>query len=160
MSDGITAEVHGLKALQKGLEVFKADIQLKALAASLRVSAKPVAKQAESNLQRTSSASSGALAQAIKIRKLSRKRAGGTVTYHVTPNRTDKVAAAQYRDFWGRGGSGIFHAHLVEFGTKRNRARPFLRPAIDSTESQVDNTFRTELKKRVDRAAKKAANFK
>ena len=35
------------------------------------------------------------------------------------------------------GGSGAYHANLVELGTKNMQARPFLRPALHKSEGKI-----------------------
>jgi len=48
----------------------------------------------------------------------------------------------------GRGGNTP-HWHLVELGTERASAQPFLRPAAESSVSEVFNTVATELDRQV-----------
>jgi HK97 gp10 family phage protein len=47
------------------------------------------------------------------------------------------------------------HWHLVELGTERARAEPFLRPALESNIGAARDTFARELDKAIDRILKK-----
>lgn len=46
-----------------------------------------------------------------------------------------------------------FYAHLVEFGTSKTPARPFLRPAMASTKSRSVSIYRSEIKGFIDKEA-------
>ena len=48
------------------------------------------------------------------------------------------------------------HWRLLEFGTKRMAAQPFMRPALEGNIGAVTNVFVTEYEKAIDRAIKKA----
>jgi HK97 gp10 family phage protein len=57
----------------------------------------------------------------------------------------------------GSGGKGARHAHLVEFGTKKMAARPFLRPAWDTTKREVLEILKLELWRMLAKAARRLA---
>jgi len=46
---------------------------------------------------------------------------------------------------------------LLEFGTEKMAAVPFMRPALANSISEVTNTFVTEYEKSIDRAIRRAA---
>lgn len=48
------------------------------------------------------------------------------------------------------------HWRLLEFGTEKMRARPFMVPAIESSAQQATDTFITEFDRAIERALKKA----
>jgi len=56
----------------------------------------------------------------------------------------------------GAGKKG-FHAHLIEFGTVKMAARPFIRPAFDQTKGEALKVMGKELGKGVEKAARKLA---
>lgn len=49
------------------------------------------------------------------------------------------------------------HWRLIEFGTEKMPAAPFMRPALADSISEVTNTFVTEYEKAIDRAIRRAA---
>ncbi|UQB79115.1 HK97 gp10 family phage protein [Pseudomonas shirazica] len=49
------------------------------------------------------------------------------------------------------------HWRLIEFGTEKMAAAPFMRPALANSISEVTNTFVTEYEKAIDRAIRRAA---
>ncbi|MEB6521090.1 HK97 gp10 family phage protein [Citrobacter portucalensis] len=49
------------------------------------------------------------------------------------------------------------HWRLIEFGTENVRAQPFMRPAAESSVSEVINVFASEYEKSIDRAIRRAA---
>ena len=49
------------------------------------------------------------------------------------------------------------HWRLIEFGTEKMPAAPFMRPALADSISEVTTTFVTEYEKSIDRAIKRAA---
>lgn len=56
-----------------------------------------------------------------------------------------------------RGGRKGYHAHLVEFGTVKTPARPFIRPAFDRTKGEALKVMGKELGKGVEKAARRLA---
>lgn len=54
-------------------------------------------------------------------------------------------------------GGDTFHWRFVEFGTEGIAAKPFMRPAIESTQSEVLSTFIKEYDKAIDRVLARAA---
>jgi len=55
-------------------------------------------------------------------------------------------------------GAGAPHAHLVEFGTRKSRPRPFLRPAFDAHKQAVLDRLKDELWKEVNKSIKRMEN--
>ena len=49
------------------------------------------------------------------------------------------------------------HWRLIEFGTEKMAAAPFMRPALANSISEVTSTFVTEYEKAIDRAIRRAA---
>ena len=114
--------------------------------------------------------SSGALSESIGVRAVSRSRAlrkGVTSSVQVTPVRSNRKAIALYiQHYYNRVGraaptgivtSGIRHGHLVEFGTVKAAAKPFLWPALTAGKAQYIREFSTFLKKKTEAAVRRAA---
>lgn len=53
-----------------------------------------------------------------------------------------------------KGSSDVYHWRFVELGTEKMRARPFLRPALESNVSAVVDRLTSELSKALDEAAR------
>ncbi|MCI1143247.1 HK97 gp10 family phage protein [Sphingomonas sp. WKB10] len=82
------------------------------------------------------SADYGRLHQNIKTKKV-RARKAHTVSFQVTTGKA----------FWGR---------FSEFGTEHEPARPWFKPAVDKVAGQVIDALSGELRKAIDKAARKA----
>lgn len=78
----------------------------------------------------------GRLHENIKTRK-NRSRKAHTVSFQVTTGSA----------FWGR---------FSEFGTEHEPARPWFKPALDQVAGKVVEALTVEIKKAIDRAARKA----
>lgn len=78
----------------------------------------------------------GRLHENIKTRKV-RSRRAHTVSFQVTTGSA----------FWGR---------FSEFGTEHEPARPWFKPALDQVAGKVVEALTVEIKKAIDRAARKA----
>lgn len=86
---------------------------------------------------------SGSLAQALTFRNRSIKSvraAGAFGGVELVVKRHMQRAIKAYEAFYGRKVTdGIRHGHLVEFGTRRTAAKPFLWPAaVSNTRRYVD----------------------
>lgn len=92
-------------------------------------------------------AQGGSRAQAAAAARAANRglTAGGSINVYVGPGRQP-------------------HAHLVEFGTSKMAAQPYLRPAVDAeipgAIDQVAKDLWVEIKKAADRLARKAARRK
>ena len=114
--------------------------------------------------------SSGALSESIGVRfqsAVKRRARGVAAGVEVVPVRFNVRAIAMYIQHYytDRGktasinlvAAGIRHGHLIEFGTVRTAARPFLWPAGQSGKSGFTNKFSKILKKRIEAAVKRRA---
>lgn len=111
--------------LRKGAELSV----LRAGAGLIRTSAKSFA---------TRSKDSGALGKSIALTingKTGSKtaRVGPLKNFKVTVTRTNKKTGKKYTVE----AAPQKYSHLVEYGTSRTPAQPFMRPAIDATQNQV-----------------------
>jgi len=72
--------------------------------------------------------------------------------------RLGQSSLADLGEIEGRGkgnpGGDTFYWRFLEFGTKRSRAQPFIRPAIENADHAVE-AFSTELNKRLDAEIRK-----
>lgn len=113
---------------------------------------------------------SGALSEAIAPRAVSARRAyseGVAASIHITPVRSNRSAMLRYINFYytakGRVApakmvtSGIRHGHLIEFGTSKQSARPFLWPAAQSGRAAYAQAFADSVGKKIAAAVRRKA---
>ena len=106
-----TMVLRGGSELERVLKGLPRALSDKALATSLRAGAKPIAEEARRRVRKRT----GALAKSIVVRRSTqrqKKRGSGNVIIAI-------------RQPAGR------RAHFEEFGTRRQTAHPFFRPALD-----------------------------
>lgn len=101
---------------------------------------------------------SGLLADSIRMHvKVDRKLA--KVQVHIRPAGKPVMVAQTGPDGVKREKRtrASAYAHLVEFGSKHVPARPFVRPAVESTEAERNAAFTREVEKGIDKELKKRA---
>ena len=129
-----TAKLKGADELARVLRALPDKLGDPAMASALRKGASVVKKEAaETAPKRT-----GTLRKNILIKK-AKDRDRGEVAYEVGPA--------------GRAFYGLF----AEFGTSRQPARPWLRPAWEASKRPALDTIMKTLRKNIDRAAQKLA---
>lgn len=151
MASRSTFRMDGFKDLEKTLKALGPEVATKTGAAAarkatnvMRDAVKDAAPYDPSPTERTwtkkdgtvSSADYGHLKDNIKTRK-TRARKSHTVSFEVTTGKA----------FWSR---------FSEFGTEHEGAKPWFKPALDDVAPKVVETLQTELKKGVEKAARKA----
>jgi hypothetical protein len=165
-----------MEGLDEAMEAMQAafpsdhDEQRKIVTGTIRRSAAKTIL-AEAKQRALAGDGSGALSESLGIRNLSRRRvqaariAGGV---EIAPIRRNLKAIALYIAYYytalGRTPktdiieSGIRHGHLVEFGTARSAASPFLWPAAKSGLSpymqRMAEEMRQEIRRRVARKSR------
>lgn len=165
-----TAKIKGLDEAMKAMQAafpddYKQQSRLVngAMGGSARKSILPISKQLA-----MVGDGSGALSESLKVRaQKAKKQKGKAGGMEVVPVRHDKKALALYISHYftslGRNApaniisTGIRHGHLVEFGTVKKSARPFLWPSAVSGKATYVSLFAGELKKRMESAVKRAA---
>jgi len=151
MANRSSFKLEGAKELEAALKALGAEVATKTGAQSarkatnvMRDAVKASAPRGEQSSKRTwrnkdgsqGSADYGHLHENIKTRKV-RARKKHTVSFQVTTGKA----------FWGR---------FSEFGTEHEPARPWFKPAVDQVASKVVAAISTELKKAIEKAARKA----
>lgn len=134
----VTVKIEGLDDVVKRMLEAPSKVERYVAAAAVRAAAKPVINRARSLLPTKRDGSTGQLRKSIGVRV---KRYKGAVWAGVGPRPGFKAVKRTTRD-----GKPVYHnptqiAHLVERGTSRARARPFLRPAIDGTRNEQFSSF-------------------
>lgn len=149
--------ITGLDSLLGKLEAIQYDVKRKGGRSSLRKAAQLIANKAKEGAQRVDDAATGrSIADNIALRWNGRlfKRTGdlgfriGVLHGAVLPKRGDSEDTGR--------NAPTPHWRLLEFGTEKMRAQPFMRSALADHIGEVTNTFVTEYEKAIDRAIKRA----
>lgn len=124
----VKISIDGVKELNDLLQKLPDKIEKKALDNAMRTGANVVKKAAQSKAP----VNTGLLRDSIKVKKDSSQQ---------------KAGAFQVGIFKERKKHYPFYAHMIEFGTSKMQAQPFLRPAFDENRAEA-------LKRIVERLAK------
>lgn len=138
------------------LEKLGPGLRKSAETAVLRAGATPLRKAAKANAAK--SKDTGLLQKSISLRVATTK---GNKTVRVGPKkgmrqmvtRTDKRTGRKYQEMADPNN----YSHLVEYGTAHSAAKPFIRPAIDSSQGQIVDAMANGLDKHLTRVAKRLA---
>ena len=155
MADRVEFSITGLDSLLGKLESVSYDVRRRGGRAALRKAAQVVMQKARDGAERIDDKETGrSIADNIALRwngKLFKQT--GDLGF-----RVGVLHGAVLKD----GGdlspnSPTPHWRLIEFGTEKMAAAPFMRPALANSISEVTNTFVTEYEKAIDRAIRRAA---
>lgn len=155
MADSIEFALEGIDSLVGKLEAISYDMKRKGGRTALRKAAQVVANKAKEGAERLDDPETGrSIAANIALRWNGRlfKLSGdlgfrvGVLHGAVLKNGGDLSA-----------NSPTPHWRLLEFGTAKMAAQPFMRKALADSISEVTTTFITEYEKAIDRAIKRAA---
>ncbi len=144
----ISFEVEGLQELEQALLDLGAEVGLRTLRTAGRKAMGPVHVVAAIG----ANVKSGDLRDAIAT---STKRGKGNnaldIRVGVTRTKLPKTEG-------GRVLAGVNQKAIAqEFGTSKQKAEPFLRPALEQNAERVLSIFKTEMAKTIERAVKRAA---
>jgi HK97 gp10 family phage protein len=145
MAEGFTFTLYGARELENALRQLPTSVAKATLRGVLVKAGEPVvhAARALAPVDRGDLAASIGIRSILTRRQRRARRAGG------------RGGAADV--FIGPSFPMGAHGHLIEFGTVKMRARPFLRPAWDANKRHVLETVRAELWKALATAARRLA---
>lgn len=155
MVDGVEFSITGLESLLGKLDSVSYDVRRKGGRAALRKAAQVVMQKAKDGAERIDDKETGrSIADNIALRwngKLFKQT--GDLGFRI---------GVQHGAVLKDGGdlspnSPTPHWRLIEFGTERMPAAPFMRPALANSIAEVTSTFVTEYEKAIDRAIRRAA---
>ena len=136
-------KITGAKELDKLLKMLPQRMSRKIVRAALRKAARPMLKDAKAGIPKKSKQNSGKTRRDLKIRNI--------------PNSKPlAVAIAGSRAKNGRD----YIMRFLEFGTVKQTARPFLRPAFDKNAEKALRILVEEIKTRLLKEAAKMAGRK
>ncbi len=143
--------------VQKALEKLPGVLQQKVVVGASRAAAKVVADEAKENVP----VRSGLLKKSISVRMVpKRKTEHGHVKFYVVP--LSKVSFNSKVTVNGQSGKlkgkvNAYYAHMVEFGTSKMAAHPFLRPAFENSADKSVKAFQAYALKRAEKEIAKLA---
>ena len=125
------------EALLKALNQFPKNIQNNVLVGAVRAGAKPLVDAARANVP----VDTGNLKKSIGINR-KRTKDKSTVWFTVSPRK-------------GEPNDG-FYGHMIEFGTSKIAAQPFMRPAFEAQDNQSIEATKKYIAERIDKEVEKA----
>ncbi|MDR9880452.1 HK97-gp10 family putative phage morphogenesis protein [Enterobacter hormaechei] len=155
MADGIDISITGVESLLGKLSSISDDLRRRGGRAALRRAGNVIVEKAKANAARIDDPLTGrSIAANVAMR-------WNNHTFKTTGNlgfRIGVLHGAVLKKHPDLGENAPTpHWRLIEFGTENVRAQPFMRPAVESSVSEVVNVFATEYEKSIDRAIKRAA---
>ncbi|HGO9514174.1 TPA: HK97-gp10 family putative phage morphogenesis protein [Pseudomonas aeruginosa] len=154
MADGVEFKIEGLDSLLGKLDSITYDVKRRGGRAALRKAAMVIVNKAKDGARRVDDPGTGrSIVDNIALRWNGRLfRRTGDLGF-----RVGVLKGAVLKDGGDtRHNSPTPHWRLLEFGTEKMRAQPFMRRALAENISEITNTFVTEYEKAIDRAIKRA----
>lgn len=153
MVESISVDVQGLAQLQKRLKELSPKIQKKVARRAVRMGANVIRDAARSNAKRLDDpATSNSIAKNIATQESQRlgKKEGGVV-FRVGVKGGSKSKKGKEVGAKGNAGGDTWYWRLIEFGTVKMRAQPFMRPAMSSNTDKAIQKIQQELKNGLDK---------
>lgn len=152
MAKRSTVTIQGLDEMQKILARYPNTAKDVATVALL-ANAKRVAVEAKRILTENKSVITGDLRKSIRAQNKTRKKSGWVRIKTVAGSRRKRGKGRKSQG--GKGQTDPFYAPFVEFGTKKNKAKPFLRPAFDIVAKSVATGLQNDLADATEKLVKK-----
>jgi HK97 gp10 family phage protein len=141
----------GMDALSKRLQAIPRGLRNKPGKSALGSAARVVTNQAKQNALRVDDAETGRTIAANVTQRMRSKYTKQTGDLKVSVGvATDKGRIPKGNPDTGPKGNTP-HWHLIELGTERARAQPFMRPALESSIDKVQRVFAEKLSKQLDK---------
>lgn len=157
MADGVDFSLTGIDELRGRLDEVKTDIRLKGGRFALRKAANLIRDAAKKNAARHNDPETGrSIDQNIAVRFSSRRfKYTGDVMFRVGVMHGAELPGKNEDVEEGAGGPTP-HWRLIEFGTEKMRADPFMRPALADNINTATSEFLKQYDRALDRALKRA----
>lgn len=147
MADPVNFQVDGLRELGLRMQGLKADMAGKIARQAVAAGAGVVRAAA----RKGAPVDTGNLKAAVIMKRMRKPENGLTEQYIVTPRKgkaSDVIAAKRGT---GKLGKDAYYAHMVEFGTVKMPAQPFMRPALEQNTQRATDAMVKRLRKRLDK---------
>ncbi|MBF0185464.1 MAG: HK97 gp10 family phage protein [Magnetococcales bacterium] len=143
-------QVQGLKEASDALKQLPAKIQQNVLRSAVYAGAAVIRNEAKQQASAVTTTRTGTLKRAIAIIRNKKRSTGPMQAVKVIVRRGKKLRKV------GKTGKNLsadaWYAHFIEFGTKKMRARPFMRPAFEAKKEESVAAIRDGLKKGIEKA--------
>jgi HK97 gp10 family phage protein len=151
------SEIKGLKELSKALKAFPQNVQNNILNSAVRAGAVTIQKEAKKNVP----VKSGLTKASIIIKK--RRPKSKNITKFSLGIRRIKDGREWYEKnlnskYFKDKPKDAYYAHMIEFGTSKSEASPFMRPALESRADEVINEVRKKMQQRIDKEIERSKN--
>ncbi len=148
----MTVRVEGLQELSQRISALNKTVANRVVRKAATAGARLIRDEAKSRVP----VDTGLLKRNIVVKKF-RDQGPGNVRYGIglvsskavysnnkTNRRKGRVGQSYYQD-------KAFYGHMVEFGTRKMKARPFLRPAFESQKEKAVDIVKNTLKEELDK---------
>lgn len=156
MADSVSFQIEGVNSLVAKLDTINDDMKRKGGRFALRKAANLIRDKAKEGAQRLDDPETAqSIADNLAVRFSSRTyKRNGNLMFRVGVKGTARTTG----DLSKSAGSPTPHWRLLEFGTEKMAAQPFMRPALANHIQAATAEFVTQYDKAIDRALKRAAN--
>lgn len=157
MADGVEFDIKGLDSLLGKLAAVTYDLKRKGGRSALRRAAQLVADKAKEGAEKVDDSATGrSIAKNIALRWNGRLfKQTGNLGFRVGVMKGAVLAKRGERPDLSAAGPTP-HWRLLEFGTEKMQASPFMRSALADNINAATETFVSEYEKAIDRALKRA----
>lgn len=157
MAEAISVTMTGVDELVKRLEGLRYDVARKGGRFALRKAAQKIRDQAKQNAAKLNDPRTGRSISSNITEKWSSKynKTTGDLMFRVGVNQGAVLPKPGSHPDEGAGGPTP-HWRLLEFGTEKMAAHPFMRPAGEQAAQAATDEFISQFDKALDRALKKA----
>ena len=140
----VTIKLEGVQQLLKNLEQFSQTIQRRIVRKAVSAGSTPMLQAVKAAAPRET----GLLKKSIG-RKVKTYRNSGVVLVIIGPRSGFRTVIDD------KPRNPLMYAHLVEFGTSKAPAKPFMRPAFQAMKQTAQNIIRQKLAEEIEKEAKK-----
>jgi HK97 gp10 family phage protein len=134
---GVKFKVTGVDKVVRKLRQFEPKVQRQAVSKATRAGAKLIQAEAKANVP----VDTGALKEAIKVRAPKKRKKGKVATLV-------QVGAGDFK-------GDTFYGGMIEFGTSKMTARPFMTPAFETKGAEARDVAIAELGRAIDQILRK-----
>lgn len=155
MADGIDFSITGVDSLLGKLDSISDDLRRRGGRAALRKAANVIVDRAKTNASRIDDPLTGRSITANVAMRWNGRLFKKTGNLGFRIGVLHGAVLKKHPDLGENAPTP--HWRLIEFGTENVRAQPFMRPAAESSVSEVINVFASEYENSIDRAIRRAA---